>query len=441
MSAKRMVIVGGIRTAIGKINGSLAGVPAEYLLAYCFRDVVKKSGIDPAQIDSVIVGNICTPTDAVNIARVAALRAKIPNSVPAWTVGQNCASGIRALTDACYTASAGDGEIFLVGATESMSRAPYVLKDARIGLKLMHYVLTDSIWEGLTDSVIGKMMGTTAENIVKKWAITREEQDNFAVNSHRKTLEAQKQHLFDDQIYPISIQNRVRIHKSGSADKIFVKSQVNFSQDESPNRKLVESPSSASLVPAIFLNEHIYDPVSTKRFIDKKNEDGMFAFVIEQDIWDEGAVTSANSCPLNDGAAAMLVMTEEKAASLGLTPLAQVVSHAYTGCDPEFMGEGPIKAVPKALARAGLNMGHLDAVELNEAFAAQSIACQRVLEIPDEVLNIWGGAIALGHPVGATGLILVVKAMHILKHIQKRYAAITMCIGGGQGGCVIIERV
>ena len=202
MAQKRMVIVDGTRTAIGKFGGALKNVPAQYLQAYCFRHVVKNSGIDPAQIDEVVSGNICQPV--ANIARVSALYAKIPHSVPARTVARNCASGIEAITSACQAALAGDGEIFLVGGTENMSQVPYVIKDARFGLKMQNHIITDALWEGLFDPNIRQMMGRTAENVVQKWGITREEQDEYAVYSHQKAFYARKNQKFDTQILPIN---------------------------------------------------------------------------------------------------------------------------------------------------------------------------------------------------------------------------------------------
>ncbi len=436
MAQKRMVIVGGIRTAIGKFGGALKNVPAEYLLAYCFRHVVKKSGIDPVQIDEVVAGNICQPK--ANIARVSALYAKVPFSVPARTVSRNCASGIEAISSACQAAAAGDGDIFLVGGTENMSQVPYIMKDARFGLKIQNHIITDALWEGLFDPNIKQMMGRTAENVVQKWNITREEQDEYAVRSHQKALDAQQKQKFDAQILPVKIQERMNIQGGESGDKVIPGSQVIFSQDESPNERLARNPGTASSAPAIFMNDNIMNPVENdvKIYIDKTG-----TFIIEKTYYLNGTVTPANACPMNDGAAALLIMTEEKAVSLGLTPLAYIVSYAYTGCDPALMGEGPILAVPKALAKAGLKIDDIDYFELNEAFAGQSIACQRGLDIPDAKLNVCGGAIALGHAVGATGASLVVKAIYILKDNQKRYAAVTMCVGGGQGGCLIIERV
>lgn len=433
MAAKTMVIVEGIRTAVSRFGGGLRDVEAKDLLAYCFRHVVKKSGIDPDQIDEVIAGNIAQPVG--NIARVAALTAKIPHSVPATTVSRNCASGIEAISRACQAAAAGDGEIFLVGGTENMSLVPFTINGARFGLKIMNHVLNDALWEGLTDPNIKQIMGRTAENVAQKWGVSREEQDAFAVESHRKALNAQAEQRFDGQILPITVQDALRVREPNSDDKLFSPSSVVISKDECPNKKMLEG--SAAQDAGIFLDEHISDPIKTVKYIDKKNG----VYTIEKTIWREGTVTASNSCPMSDGAAALLIMTEEKAAFLGMTPLARIVSYSYTGCDPKLMGEGPIYAVPKALSKAGLRMADIDIVELNEAFAAQAVVCQKRLEIPDEKLNVFGGAIALGHAVGSTGSKLVVQAIHALRDLQKRYALITMCVGGGQGGCLIIERV
>ena len=437
MAQKRMVIVGGIRTAIGKFGGSLKDVPAQYLLAYCFRHVVKKSGIDPVQIDDIVAGNICQPV--ANIAGIAAGIAKIPYSVPSWVVGRNCASGIQAITSACEEGLSGSGEIFLAGGTENMSQIPYIIKNARFGLKMQNRILTDALWDGLFDPNIKQMMGRTAENIVQKWGIPREEQDEYAVRSHQKAFDARKNQKFDTQILPLKIQERMRVRGGvESDDKVIPGSQVVFSQDESPNERLVQNPGSASGAPAIFMNDNIMNPVENdvKIYIDKTG-----TFVIEKTYYLNGTVTPTNACPMNDGAAAVLIMTEEKAIALGLTPLAYIVSYAYVGCNPVLMGEGPIYAVPKALKKAGLKMNDIDVFELNEAFACQAIVCQRQLDIPSEKLNLNGGAIALGHPLGATGMVMTIKAIHILNELKKRYAAITMCVGGGQGGCLIIERV
>ena len=422
----RLAIVGGVRTAIGGFGGSLKDVPADLLLTICFGEVLKQTGVNPWLISEVVAGNICQPSDSANIARVAALRAGVPNHVPARTVARNCASGIEAITSACQAYAAGDGEIFLVGGTENMSQIPYILKHARFGQRLQHHVLTDGIWEGLTDPIVNKMMGWTAENIAQRWNISRQEQDKFAVNSHQKAFKAKREGKFKSQIAPVVIKtNMVMGEKTMGGEKI-------FSEDELINPGL--NLQTAALQPAIFMNERISEPLNPRARL----ENGKV--ILETVVANEGTVTPKNSCPMSDGAAALLLVSESKVIELGLVPMAYVVSYAYAGCDPACMGEGPIYAVPKALAKVGLKTEDIDFFELNEAFASQSIICQRSLKITDEKLNIWGGAIALGHPVGATGACLTVKAMHILKENHKRYAAITMCVGGGQGGCLIIER-
>lgn len=426
----RMVIVDGVRTAIGSFGGSLKDVPADLLLAICFQEVLRRTAIDPATIDEVVAGNICQPSNAANIARVAALRAGIPNHVPARTVARNCASGIEAITSACQAHSAGDGNVFLVGGTENMSQVPYLVKHARFGQKLQHYVFVDGLWEGLVDPVINQIMGRTAENVAAKWNILRKEQDEFSVASHKKAREAKVNGQFRSQIVPVVVKKTTTVgDKTMGGETIFAEDECVNPDPDDP--KWIQR---LSMLPAMFMSEHLSDPKQPKAAL----EDGKV--VLRDSYTNEGTITPGNSCPMSDGAAALLLMSEEKAKQLGLIPRAYIVSYAYAGCDPALMGEGPIYAVPKALTKAGLKVDNIDFFEMNEAFAAQSIACQRELEIPDDKLNVWGGAIALGHPVGATGSALTVKAMNILQDTGKRYAVITMCVGGGQGGCLIIER-
>ncbi len=385
---KEVVIVGGVRTPVGLFGGALKNFTPDKLLEIVFKETITRTGIDPAKIDGAIAGCIGMPSNAPNVTRVAALRAGLRPEAPAYTVQRNCSSGILSITTAYQAIQAGDGDIFLVGGTESMSTSPYVMWKARWGYRLRHGKLIDGLWEGLTDPVVDQIMGRTAENVAEKWGITREEQDKFALWSHQKALKAQAEGRFKDQIVPIEVNGRV------------------IDKDEGPNPNLTLQ--ILALYPTIF----------------KEN----------------GTVTPGNACPLNDGAASMLIMTKEKADELGLEPEAYIVGYAYAALDPAYMGEGPIYAVPKAFEKTGLTMDDIDFVELNEAFAAQSIPCMRALNIPEEKLNVWGGAIALGHPVGATGAILTVKLIHILKQLNGRYGLVTMCVGGGQGGALIIER-
>ncbi|MBI2633116.1 MAG: thiolase family protein [Parcubacteria group bacterium] len=422
----RLVIIGGVRTPIGSFGGSLKDVSAAQLLAICFEDVLKKTKIDPKLISEVVAGNVCQPSDAANVARLSALLAGVPQDIPAKTVQRNCASGIEAITSACQTYKAGDGKIFLVGGTENMSQIPYLVKGARFGLKMQHSYFTDGLWEGLTDPLLGQIMGRTVENVVKKYSISREDQDDFAVKSHQKAFRAKREGKFKSQIIPIVIQNNTVIgEKVLSGEKI-------FAEDECVNPGLNKQ--MASLTPAIFMDDDIYQAHNPK----SRYENGKI--IVEKKVSNKGTITPTNSCPISDGASAMLIMTEEAALILDLKPEAYIVSYGYAACDPAYMAEGPIYAVPKALEKAGLKIEEIDFFELNEAFAAQALADQRALGIPDEKLNVWGGAIALGHPVGATGSYLTVKAIHILQEFQKRYSMITMCVGGGQGGALIIER-
>ena len=424
---KRMVIVDGVRTAVGSFGGSLKDVPAEILQAICFSEVFKRTGIDPGIISEVVVGNISHPV--ANIARISAQLAGVPNHVPAKTVSRNCWSGAEAITSACQSYAAGDGDVFLVGGTESMSRIPYILKGARFGEKMQHGILVDALWEGLVDPIIGQIMGRTAENVAKKWKISREEQDEFAVASHRKAKNAKKEGKFKSQIVPVIVEKTV-----SKGDNTYSASTIVFAEDEcvNPDPNDPKWVQRLSMLPAVFMNERISEPKNLKPvFVDGK-------VILHDSYANEGTVTPGNSCPISDGAAALLVMSEDKAKELGFTPMAYIVSYACAGCDNTLMGEGPIYAVPMALDKAGLKVEDIDIFELNEAFAAQSIACQRELKIPDEKLNVRGGAISQGHPVGATGAIRTVMAMNILQETGKRYAAITMCIGGGQGGCLLI---
>ncbi len=405
---KKIVLVGGVRTPIGNFDfgGALKDVPAEELLAICFKETLKRTGLPSEKlkkeivdkIDDVIAGNVCLPADAPNIARVAALKTGIPNHVTAYTVQRNCASGIQSISSAVQAIKSGDGEIYLTGGTENMSRVPFLL-DMRWGKKLQHGKLIDGLWLGLTEPTTGEIMGLTAENVAAKYGISREEQDKFAVWSHRKAYDAQTKGRFKEQIVRVAVKTK----------NILGQTKVDIvAEDKTINPNLDEQ--TASFFPTAFKKEN-------------------------------GTVTPANACPISDGAASVLVMTEDKAIELGITPEAYVVSYAYAALDPSFMGEGPIHAVPKALKKAGLKIEDIDFFEINEAFAAQAIPCQRELGIPDEKLNVWGGAIALGHPVGATGMILTVKMIYILKYHKARYGVITMCVGGGQGGALIIENL
>lgn len=397
---KEVVIVGGVRTPIGSHGGAFRDLPAQELAAIVIREVLNRTGLDPLQIDEVILGCIGQQSDAPNIARVAALMAGVPMRVTGCTIQRNCVSGMMALTMAYQAIQAGDGEVFVCGGTESMSTAPYVVRGARWGLKLRHTTFTDTLWEGLTDPVCDQIMGRTAENLAMMYAISREEQDEFAVLSHKKAFRATRTGRFKDETVP------VRVSKKVAGQEV---AYEEITADECINPTL--SVQKAALYPTIF----------------KK----------------DGTVTPANACPISDGAAATVVMTADKAKALGLKPLAYIRAYAYAALPPEIMGLGPAYSVPKALKRAGLTLRDIGLIELNEAFAAQSLAVGRELEDQGwdwEKVNVNGGAIALGHPVGCTGTRIVVTLMHEMIKRDVQFGLATACVGGGMGGTIIIER-
>jgi acetyl-CoA C-acetyltransferase len=397
---KEVVIVGGVRTPIGSHGGAFRTLTAQHLAALVFEHVVERVGIDPLLFDDVILGCIGQQSDAVNIGRVAALLAGVPVNVPGYTVQRNCVSGMQSITSACQAIQAGDGEVFLCGGTESMSTSPYVVRGARWGLKLRHDTFVDTLWEGLTDPVCGQMMGYTAENLAMMYGLSQEEQDKFAVLSHKKAFRATRMGRFRDEIVPVRVSKKVAGQEVAYEDIV---------QDENINPTL--SVQKAALYPHVF----------------KKG----------------GTVTPANACPISDGAAAAIVMTAERAKDLGLAPLATIRSYAYAAVPPEIMGLGPAYAVPRALQRAGLKLTDIELIELNEAFAAQSMAVG--IELEDQgwdwdKVNVNGGAIALGHPVGCTGTRLMVTLLNEMIKRDVSLGLITACVGGGMGGTIIVER-
>ncbi len=397
---KEVVIVGGVRTPIGSHGGAFRTLTAQHLAALVFREVIQRVGIDPNLFDDVILGCIGQQSDAPNIGRVAALLAGVPVHVPGYTVQRNCVSGMQSITAACQAIHSGDGEVFLCGGVESMSTSPYVVRGARWGLKLRHDTFVDTLWEGLTDPVCGQIMGYTAENLAMMYNISQEEQDRFAVESHKKAFRATRTGRFRDEIVPVRVSKRVAGQEVAYEDIV---------QDECINPTLTVQ--KAAMYPTVF----------------KKG----------------GTVTPANSCPISDGAAAVIVMTADKAQELGLRPWAIIRSYAYAAIPPEIMGLGPAYSVPKALKKAGLALTDIDLIELNEAFAAQALAVG--IELADQgwdwnKVNVNGGAIALGHPVGCTGTRLMVTLLHEMIKRDVRLGLITACVGGGMGGTIVVER-
>lgn len=397
---KEVVVISGVRTPIGSHGGAFRDITAQELAAKVFKEAVDRAGIDPRIIDDVILGCISQQSDAANIGRVAALMAGLPVNVTGCTIQRNCVSGMMSLSMAYQAIQAGDGEVFLCGGTESMSTAPYCVRGARWGLKLRSTTFIDALWEGLTDPVCGMIMGYTAENLAMLYGISREAQDEFAINSHKKAFRATRMGRFKDEILP------VRVSKKVAGQEVAYEDIVN---DECINPSL--SMQKAALYPTVF----------------KK----------------DGTVTPANACPISDGAAAVVVMTADKAKALGLQPMAYIRSYAYAAVPPDIMGIGPAYAVPKALKKAGLKLTDIELIELNEAFAAQSLAVG--IELDDQgwdwnKVNVNGGAIALGHPVGCTGTRIAVTLIYEMIKRDVQFGLTTACVGGGMGGAMVFER-
>ena len=388
------VIVAAARTPIGSFGGALANTPAHTLGAAVIKSLLEKTGLKPAQVDEVILGQVLTAGAGQNPARQAAIEAGLPHSVPSMTINKVCGSGLKAVHLAAQAIKCGDAGIIIAGGQENMSQAPHVLPKSRVGAKMGDWKLLDSmITDGLWDAFNDYHMGMTAENIVNKFGISREEQDRFAAQSQQKTEQAQADGVFDEEIVPVSIPQR-------KADPII------FDRDEYPKQGVTEE-KIAKLRPAF-----------TR----------------------EGTVTAANASGLNDGAAAVLVMSRAKADELGLPVMAGISAYASAGVDPAIMGTGPIPATERCLGKAGWTVDDLDLVEANEAFAAQAISVNNGLGWDAQKVNISGGAIALGHPIGASGCRVLVTLLHAMQRRDAHKGLATLCIGGGQGVALAVER-
>ncbi len=389
-----IAILAATRTAIGSFQGTLSGLPAHALGAALIRGLVEKTGIAPAEIDEVILGQILTAGSGQNPARQAAIAAGLPHTVPALSLNKVCGSGLKAVHLAAQAIALGDADLVLAGGQESMSLAPYVLPKARTGLRLGHAQLEDSlIRDGLWDAFKDYHMGITAENLAERYGITRAQQDAFAADSQRKAAEAIAAGRFGDEITPISIPQR-------KGDPVL------FDTDEQP-RAGTTADALAKLRPAF-----------------KK----------------DGTVTAGNASTINDGAAVLLLASAQKAEALGLPVLAWIRGYASAGVDPAVMGIGPVPATQKTLNKAGWRIGDLDLIEANEAFAAQALAVNQELGWDTARVNVNGGAIALGHPIGASGARILVTLVHELIRRDARKGLATLCIGGGQGVAIAIER-
>lgn len=392
-----VVIVGGVRTPQGNLGGALKDFTNQKLGEMVSRALLERTGVNPDLIDEVIFGCVGQQSDAANVARVIALMTGLKKETPAFTVARNCASGLQAIVSATHMILAAEAEIVLAGGVECMSTSPFVSRDTRFGKKLRHSVLVDTIWEGLTDPVCGQIMGETAENLVEEFKISRKEQDEFAALSHQRAFRATREGKFRDEIVKVMIPKN--LYGRELPPETFV-------QDEGPNPALNVQ----------LLSQ--YPPIFKK----------------------EGSVTAGNSCPISDGASAVLVMKGARAKTLGLEPMAKIRGYAFAGVEPQRMGVGPACAVPLAFKRAGVSLKDIQLIELNEAFAAQVIAVERMLKLNRDITNVNGGAIALGHPVGATGTRIVVTLLNEMKRRNLNLGLATMCVGGGQGGAIILER-
>ena len=391
--AKKIVLAGACRTAIGVMGGTLSTTPAADLGAIVIKKALERAGVPADQVDQVYMGCVIQAGQGQNVARQASIKAGLPKEVPAVTVNVVCGSGLNCVNMAAQMIAAGDADIVVAGGMENMSMAPYAVMQGRYGYrmndgKLVDTMVHDALWEAFNDY----HMGITAENICDQWGITREELDVFAAKSQQKACAAQEAGAFDKEIVPVTVKKK--------------KETIEFKKDEGP-RPGTTAESIAKLRPAF-----------------KK----------------DGLVTAGNASGINDGAAAVIVMSEEKAKELGVKPMATWVAGALAGVDPTIMGIGPVAATKKVMAKTGMKIEDFDVIEANEAFAAQSIAVQRELGFTDEQLNPNGGAIALGHPVGASGCRILVTLLHEMEAKDLKKGLATLCIGGGMGCATIVER-
>ena len=391
---REVVIASAVRTAIGTFGGALKDVPAADLGAIVIKEAVNRAGIKPELVEEVVMGNVIQAAQGQNVARQAAVKAGLPVEVPAMTINKVCGSGLRCVALAAQMIKAGDCDVVVAGGMENMSAAPYAVPGARWGQRMGDGKIVDTmIKDALWDAFNNYHMGVTAENIAKEWGLTREMQDEFSLNSQLKAEKAIKEGRFVDEIVPVIIPQRKGEPKV-------------FAQDEFPRfGSTIEK--MAKLKPAFIK---------------------------------DGTVTAANASGINDGAAAFVVMSAEKAAQLGLKPMAKILSYGSKGLDPSIMGYGPFHATKKALEGAGLTVEDMDLIEANEAFAAQSLAVAKDLNFDMNKVNVNGGAIALGHPVGASGARILVTLLHEMQKRDAKKGLATLCIGGGMGTALVVER-
>ena len=390
---KRVVIVSAVRTPIGSFGGSLATVSAADLGAIVIAEAIKRAGIAPDKVDETIMGCVLQGGLGQGVARQAAVKAGIPVEKPAYTVNMICGSGLKTIQLAAQSIFSGDADVVVAGGTESMSQAPYVLMKVRTGYRMGNGSLVDTLVnDALTDAFSGAHMGVTAENLAEQFDISREAQDEFAVSSQQKATQAIARGVFDEEITPVVIQSK--------------KGEVTFSEDEYPKAGAT---------------------------IEKLQK-------LKPAFKQGGTVTAGNASGINDGAAALVIMSLEKAQALQVEPLAEITGYASAGVDPQIMGYGPVPATMKALERAGVDMKDIDLIEANEAFAAQALSVAKALKLDMNKVNVNGGAIALGHPVGASGARILTTLLYEMKRQNVKKGLATLCIGGGMGTALVVER-
>ena len=393
-NGREVVLISGVRTAVGDFGGALKDFAPTDLAARCVREALSRAKVAPGEVGHVVFGNVLhTEPKDMYLSRVAAVNGGIPKEVPALTLNRLCGSGLQAIITASQIIAMGDTDVAVAGGAESMSRANYWLPSARWGSKMGDQVVMDSMVGALSDPFDASHMGVTAENVAAKYSISREVQDEFAVESHKRAANAIAKGYFKDQILPIEIKDR-------------------------KGTKLFDT------------DEHVRADVTLENLAKLKT-------VFKKD----GSVTAGNASGINDGAAAVVLMERKAAEKKGLKPMARLVAYGHAGVEPTLMGLGPIPAVQIAMKRAGLKVSDMDVIESNEAFASQACAVAKDLGFDSKKVNPNGGAVALGHPIGATGCIISVKALYELQRIGGKYALVTMCIGGGQGIAAIYERL
>jgi acetyl-CoA C-acetyltransferase len=388
-----IVVAAGVRTAIGTFGGGLRDVPAVDLGVRVAREALRRAKVEPGEVDDVLFGSCFFRSDEINLARCVSLKAGIPVEVPAATIQRQCASGLQSVVFGLMSIRTGAARIVLAGGIEAMSRVPYALKDHRWGARMWDGKVTDQLTEGLTDPLLGIHMGITAENLAERYGLSREAQDEVALLSHRRAVAAIDSGRFASEIVPVDVPQRKGPPKS-------------FATDEGPRRD-VSAESLARLKPA---------------------------------FREGGSVTAGNASSINDGAAAVVLMTAAEAARRGVEPLGRIVDHQVAGVDPAYMGIGPVPAIRRILERNRWTIDAFDVVELNEAFAAQYLACEKELGLDRERTNRNGSGIALGHPVGATGTRILLTALEEMKLRNARRGLASLCVGGGMGKAVVIER-